>query len=144
VPEDRLPEFIGSMRWLMGERRDASVGGCFQCFRSLSVTGVQLIEAILLTRKDDQQLVPYASFLVIFANFGFQIFLPGLPQDSYLIGKNFGVVPFPNKLEHLSKVFYFKEDLSSEDLLKDDIAETNFEYDGPISVTKVAENSKHR
>ena len=134
VPEDRLAEFAGALMWLVGKRPDASVGGCFHCFRSLSITGVNLIEAILLTRKSDQLPVPYASFLVIFANFGFQIFLPNLPQDAHLIGKGFSILPFPNMLEHVSSVFYFKEDLSSEELLKNDIAETNFEYDGPITV----------
>ena len=142
VPEDRLAEFAGALTWLAGKQPVASVGGCFQCFRSLSIKGVNLIEAILLTRKSDRLPVPYASFLVLFANFGFQICLPSLPQDTHLIGKDFSILPFPNKLEHLASVFYFKEDLSSEVLLKNDIAETNFEYDGPITVSETLKSQK--
>ena len=77
-----------------------------------------------------------------FCNFGFQICLPSLPQDTHLIGKDFSILPFPNKLEHLASVFYFKEDLSSEVLLKNDIAETNFEYDGPITVSETLKSQK--
>jgi hypothetical protein len=76
VPEDRLAEFAGALTWLAGKQPVASVGGCFQCFRSLSIKGVNLIEAILLTRKSDRMSVPYASFLVIFATSGFKFACP--------------------------------------------------------------------
>ena len=139
APLDILPDFAQTIRWIASDDLASGPAGplgsaCFRVVRSRSVHSLRAIEAVLLTRRHDSDDLPYATFFISFHHHTFQIFIPFTSKDGGLAGREIKMPHLPNKMERFSDVFFFFDDMSSNELLQNDVAELNFTYDGPITI----------
>lgn len=93
-------QWIASQGIIEGRVSDITQFTCFRSFTS-GLAPYAFPVALLLRRKSDQLKCPYMSFVLIFHNYTYQIFLPSNEKDKQLVGlrSNLPMWPHPYMLK---------------------------------------------
>jgi hypothetical protein len=102
LPDEEMSNFQQALAWIRNKDHVAGpivpVGPVVQTFVPGPAPS-NFIALMVWRRKHDSLQIPYASFVLNFANEMIQVFLPSPERDGYLAGKRIRLYRFPNLSE---------------------------------------------
>lgn len=132
LPVNELENFETTLAWTAQDYPNCeNPFQRFHCFTSRMDMMRDGMDLLLLRRRDLEARHPYVSFYLCFANLTFQIFLPFCKNDHHLVGETIQIQRFPNRAERITNVRYGLLDLSSPEMVRDEIDYAEFEIGEP-------------
>ncbi len=141
MPASEISHFAETINWLMVEPDADTVVTSSFCCHSWFMAGEKPIPypwAVLGVKKDNDpiSLHPYAFFFLAFDNLAYQTMVPFCSLDQHLEGKGAKLITFPDPFysykafEEYEPLERTRIDLSSNDLVRDEIWEFALRYNG--------------
>ncbi len=140
MSESDLENMTETIDWIL-QRDDKIQNKSFVALHTFvsGASGFRHITFALLRRKPLIENVPQYSFFIAWGKFTYQIFLPFASGDKALLGKTMTLEYFPNVLDYSSadsKVAYTQIDMSSNDLIRNDVNTVTYTFEEIIE-TKI-------
>ena len=132
LPENELENFKATLAWIRQDKPGSeNPPRRFYCYRSSMGMMRNGIDLVLLRRRDPEARLPYVSFSLCFSTLTFQIFLPFCKKDLHLVGEPVHIQYFPSSAEGRTTVNYGLLDLSSPEMVRDEVDYVEFEIGEP-------------